>query len=298
MPNRHLNYFRPLTSATHEDQLTRGALLVMRLIPLAHQEFLRRISPDLALADLAPAEIDTEVVELHPQLADEFEANGAASDQQLNVVSVFLTPGTEELDVDAEESDRRARFDGVIRFGDRLAVAIESKITDGIDPWQAAQIPLGRLAGHCDLQTKVAVVRWYELLDAWMRLEEHNLLGTTEREILADFFDMVGDNFADLLPFQTFARAGANEARLERRLGRLLEQATGLEPTLTDIWRVIGGWKSFERISIWASRQDELVVALWPGERVDEARRIYGVRRRADAVTALDGQTLGRARSA
>ena len=299
MPNAHLNFFRPYQDETHEDELTRAALVVMRLVPHALAEFLRRIDPGLSIAALPPVAFDTQTTQLHPELSSCLGGGEQLEERQLKVVSAFLTPEVDEVSIDVKPSGRTWRVDGVLRFGDRLAVVLESKLRDGVAPWQAENIPLGDLEPYCDLQPRGAVVRWHDLLESWMRLAERDVLSPAERQIVGDFFDLAGEHFADLLPFNSLARAGDNWTRIQRRLRDLLGDATGAEterdPTF-DWWYAYAGWQSFSRIALWANPGDRLRLGLWPAHVKRQAHWLYGGERPVDTLADLDGARLGHAR--
>jgi hypothetical protein len=57
MARNALNYFEPYENLPphHENQLTRALVVVLRLSPLAHAAWLRRVDPDLALYGLPDA---------------------------------------------------------------------------------------------------------------------------------------------------------------------------------------------------------------------------------------------------
>jgi hypothetical protein len=58
----HLNFFVPYENApsSHENQLTRALLVVLRYSPMAHQAWLRLVDPTQHLHELAKAEFATQ----------------------------------------------------------------------------------------------------------------------------------------------------------------------------------------------------------------------------------------------
>lgn len=292
MPNPHLNFFRPYRDVTHEDELTRAALVVMRLLPLAHAEFLRLVDPGLSATALPSVAFDTQIGGLHPELAGRLSAGEQPLGGSLEVISVFLTPSDEPRPIRVQPSSRRPRFDGALRYGDELVVVVESKLGADADSWQAENIPLGSLADHCSLRPDGALVPWHDLLEAWMRLDELALLGPTEKTVLADFFDLAGEHFAELLPFKTLARAGDNDTRIQRRVHDLLHEATGAELDWDSRWAwwyAYGDWRTFERVALVASFGESLSLELWPAHKKPQAEAIYTGDGISSAVASLDG---------
>src|ERR1700683_4584553 len=58
----HLNLFVPYDNAgaSHENQLTRALLVVLRYSPLSHTAWLRMVAPELNLHDLSKADFATQ----------------------------------------------------------------------------------------------------------------------------------------------------------------------------------------------------------------------------------------------
>jgi hypothetical protein len=287
--NPHINYFRSYESLseTHENRLTRAMLLIMRMVPLAHQEFLRRAAPQRSIADFRDAEFDTQrgMGSVHPEFLSE-----AASDVdgalELQVLSIFMTPDQNDVAINVSATDREPIYDGLIRYGDDLVIVIEAKLNEGVEPKQANEIALGELEPYCDLLEGQAV-KWYDLFESWLRLlehGEHGLLSYAERNLLDDFFVFIeesaseGRSYEHLLPFTTLRRAGTSQHRVHLRVRSLLAEATALEPS----WQRDGhwsvgspDWKTLLRVAL--SRHDaELGVAMWPGFQQGQAKRLHG----------------------
>jgi hypothetical protein len=297
MSNPHLNFFRPYQDETHENELTRAALVVMRLVPLAHAEFIRLVDSSLSIAALPAVSFDTQTAALHPEFASRLAAGGQPPANLLQVISVFLTPSDEELTIKVEASERTWVVDGALRYGDRLVIVVESKLHADAGAWQAENIPLGALAPGCQLRPEGVAVPWHDLLESWMQLADLGLLNITERTVLADFFDLAGQNFADLLPFKTLARAGANETRIQRRARDLLAAASSGELDWDSHfrwWYAFAEWRSFERLALIASYEERLSLELWPAHVKPQARALYAEGQAHLAVGALNGQRLGR----
>lgn len=273
--DRHLSVFLPYERpAHHEDQLTRAAMIVARAVPLARDALLARINAPTG-ARLPEAEVDIQTRYVRePQIAEDGE--GAAVHE---VVSVFLSPD-EGLDLSAVEIEERAdeqRLDGVLRFGDRLVVVIESKIVGTAPSEQAKQL---RMRGVEVGQSRVVALGWHELLADWWALLEREVLAPAERILVEDLISMAEQHFPHLLPFTTLARAGDHELRLQRRLAALLREATAIEEIKGELRPRVGafamleGAKSTQRISL--QRHDgELSLCTWPAELKPQATALY-----------------------
>jgi len=129
--NLHLSIFRPYQDRDlgHEDQLTRAALIVMRAVPLAHEAFLD-LAAQRSVSQLPPARFDMQTGNLDIGEVDRDETMQPAVDE---LVSVFLAPDEtrpEQVDALDVDSERRARYDGVVCYGSQLLIVVES---DGRD---------------------------------------------------------------------------------------------------------------------------------------------------------------------
>jgi hypothetical protein len=294
LPNPHLSIFRPYSfNPKHEDQLTRAALIVMKLVGRAHDEFLA-LANCSALSTLPSPRYDLQTEDLVPP-----NATGTASTIK-KLVSVFLTPDEQVQGFDqVDSSDRRARYDGVIQYGSELLVVIESKLFSGVSHFQAQNI---NLKGAKFKNRRPISIRWHELLNRWWDLKDTADVDPAESEILEDFFDYAETNFGDLLPFTDLGRCGGNRTRRLRRLQSILLEATGITPEIQ-----AGGTDSLtgrtyqdavnvkfpstvvtaaDRVAMWIE-QDSVCLAMWPSELSQQYRHLYRHPNRVEALITL-----------
>jgi hypothetical protein len=284
--NPHLNIFEPYRelASHHEDQLTRAAMIVLRMVPLAREALLQAIGEG-SLSGLPECTLDMQATHVLPDSDGAHESAPAARGR---LVSVFLTPDIEPFPLAEEvtETDRGQRFDGVLRFDPELVVVVESKVCDRWarrDGHRAAQL---NLRGARFREQRTCLLPWHDLLEAWMRLIELDVLGPAERELVGDMLDYAHRDFAHLLPFGSLRRAGNDPTRRKRRLRSLLAQATGVTPERGSLVHVrldyALGAASFQRVAL-ALEGDELVLHVWPGELKPQAEHLYA----ADRAVAL-----------
>lgn len=281
----HLSIFRPYErDAKHEDQLTRAALIVLKLVPLAHEAFLC-LGGCQPLSALPRPRFEMQTEKLVPLDPD------AEDPEVAELVSVFLGPH-ENLVVTQEPnlaSERRARYDGVIQYGSRLLVVIESKLYANAREQQALDINTKGLAHK---KSRWVPVRWQELLDRWWNLMELRVLAPAEVEVLSDFFDNAEENFGDLLPYTDLERCGDNRGRRLRRLRTILEKATGFSAEVRDVLGHAGvkfpgdQVVAFDRVSLYIEGGN-LVLSVWPAELGPQYKRVYPDPKRAEALIAL-----------
>jgi hypothetical protein len=274
--NRHLNAFVPYQLAsTHEDQLTRAAMIVLRAVPLARDAFLALLNCRRS-GELPEPEFDMQTGDVVTPPGDMDEATSLAE-----LVSVFLSPDLDRdlSDVALSEREAEQRLDGVVRFGDELVVVIESKIVGQAPSQQASEL---RLRGAQVAHTRVASLGWHDLLQSWWRLLERGLLAPAERLLIEDLVGFAEEHFPHLLPFSTLIEAGDHPLRRQRRLSALLRNATGIEEIRA---RTSGGAEAMldaalgtrcvQRLMLDVDG-DELVLATAAGELKPQALAFYG----------------------
>jgi hypothetical protein len=275
--NPHLNVFEPYRelSSHHEDQLTRAAMIVLRMVPLARETLLRAIGEG-SLSGLPECSLDmqaTHVVDPAGERGEEAPARG-------RLVSVFLTPDIEPFPLAEEvsETDRGQRFDGVLRFDPELVVVVESKVCRRWARRDGHRVAQLNLRGARFEEQRTCLLPWHDLLESWMRLIELDVLSPAERALVQDMLDYAHRDFGHLLPFGSLRRAGNDPTRRQRRLRSLVAQATGVAPERGSLVHVrldmALGVVSFQRAAL-SLEQDELVLHMWPGELKHQAEHLY-----------------------
>jgi hypothetical protein len=275
--NPHLNVFEPYRelSSHHEDQLTRAAMIVLRMVPLARETLLQAIGEG-SLSGLPECSLDMQAT----HVVDPVAVADEDAPPRERLVSVFLTPDIEPFPLAEEVTDteRSQRFDGVLRFDPELVVVVESKVCHRWARRDGHRVAELNLRGARFAERRTCLLPWHDLLESWMRLIELDVLSTAERALVQDMLDYAHRDFGHLLPFGSLRRAGADPTRRQRRLRSLLAQATSLEPERGSLVHVrldnALGVVSFQRAAL-SLEQDQLVLHIWPGELKHQAEHLY-----------------------
>jgi hypothetical protein len=276
--NPHLNVFEPYRELgrTHEDQLTRAAMIVLRLVPLARETLLRAIG-ERSLSELPDCAVDMQASYI-VEASEESAAGGEVQRERL--VSVFLTPDTEPQEPAREvtDTDRGQRFDGVLRFDPELVVLVESKVCTRWARRNGHRVAELNLGSARFAERRTCVLRWHDLLESWWRLVELGLLAPAERALVQDLLSYAHRDFAHLLPFGSLRRVGADPVRRKWRLRSLLREASGLQPERIGLAHVrldtTLGVASMQRAALDLDGR-ELVLHMWPGELKRQAEHVY-----------------------
>ena len=277
-----LNFYSPYERlpAGHENQLTRALLLLLRMSPLAHVEWLRLIAPRRSLRELSRAEFKTQT-----------RAVRSASDdtEGAEVISVFLAPEQPQSGGgDVVESDRDQVLDAVVDY-EELVVVVENKVFEA-DDLQARQINLKGSGLQLVAGEEIAIVLWRDLLEALSGLRERELVAGAEAALLDDFLTYVEDHFPDLGPFRNLALCDGVPTRIERRLRQVLGEAAGSEAessahgprVATPAGTTVGRDAYLTVID-----NEEIQLALYPADTLSQAREFYGRSKALNGVRTL-----------
>jgi hypothetical protein len=277
-PNPHLNVFEPYRDLPrgHEDQLTRAAMIVLRLVPLARETLLQAIG-EPSQSRLPDCIVDMQAT----NIVDPSEEGASGGEvKRGRLVSVFLTPDTEPFSLSKEitEIDRGQRFDGVLRFDPELVVVLESKVCRRWARRNGHRVAELNLNGTSFSERRTCVLRWHDLLESWWRLVELGVLSPSEQAIVKDVLSYAHQDFGQLLPFGTLRRVGTDPVRRKWRLRSLLREATGIRPERAGLVHVrldlALGVASLQRAAL-DIEEERLTLHLWPGELKRQAEHLY-----------------------
>jgi hypothetical protein len=276
--NPHLNVFEPYRELGrgHEDQLTRAAMIVLRLVPLARETLLREIG-ERPLSQLPVCIVDMQAT--HIVDASE-ESASVGKVQRGRLVSVFLTPDIEPSEIAAEvtDTDQGQRFDGVLRFDPELVVLLESKVCPRWARRNGHRVAELNLGGVRFAERRTYLLRWHDLLESWWRLTEIGVLSPAEQALVQDMLSYAHQDFGHLLPFGSLRRVGKDPTRRKWRLRSLLREATDIEPEHVGLVHVrldtALGAASLQRAAL-DLEGEQLTLHLWPGELKPQAEHLY-----------------------
>jgi hypothetical protein len=219
-----LNYFHPFQSKSpwHEDQLTRAFLVVVRLVPLALFVFLdlvRDKQEAQGAANKLPSmtELLTSDFKLYTQTSSVPQSAG-------RLVSVLMTDENWTPENAVQNSDRGARYDGVLCFDPTWIIVIENKPyskniwAEQVNPClpEPNEIEIGE-------DEKAVVLLWADVVKRLTALLDVNAVGGAERHLIEDFLEFVDDHFDYLNPYDTFGHCKSSRMLMERRCKRILE---------------------------------------------------------------------------
>ncbi len=278
----HTNFFAPYesVSASHENQLTRALLVVLRYSPMAHESWLRLVAPERRLHALPKPEFATQRQRVLANDVELPEGEGVTG------VSVWLAPDARPITTSVEPSSRQQILDGIITYGSELVVVVENKIGWGGVTEQPHKINLHGSA--VVFEPNPRAVRWQDLLGVFVDLVDRDLVSGAERLILEDFFDVVEAHFPQIGPFSTLSRCGDQRFRLERRLDFIQEEVLQVDTGKGLGWRDIKNTPKIAMAWLGLAEDNSAVrLCMYPGDTLGQARHLYGDASSVGALIAL-----------
>lgn len=228
----HLNYFEPYKAKKpyHEDQLTRAFLVVLRMVPLVQTTFIdlirsyqiskkhNRILPALTEPLMKLDNIETQKTSI--------------TDSQGYLVSLLMTNKNWTPDTVIENTDRGARYDGVIYFDSdpKWILVIENKPWSE-NVWKEQLNP--NIAKDKDSEIKIIKkpvgIDWKEIIERLSALLQKQLVQGAEAFLIEDFLSFVDKYFSYLNPFSTFSICKDDSYLINRRCVKILEAIRDVE---------------------------------------------------------------------
>jgi hypothetical protein len=272
----HMNVFEPYATkaAHHEDALTRAFLLVLRGVPVAHASWLNLVdrSHRAAGGSGVPWLHDLGTPAIRTQTA-------SVTNHVIRVISLVQTDEVYFREGSAKASERRQVLDGVVNYGETLAIVVENKPRHQ-DIWEG-QLDINVPPG-VPVDPVTACVAWRDIVVAWGGLLEAGHLGPAEALLLGDFLDYVEEHFAHLRPYSKVSLCGQDVERLKRRCRMVLQAIAGAERV-----EYHRGWSWFIRLDDGRSATQlalipmraadglGLVIEIDPGDTTRQGKALY-----------------------
>ncbi len=218
-----LNYFNPYSSKSesHEDQLTRAYLVVLKHSFHAFSTFFEYcknkhvVLPEKDEKAFSLIELSEECWELDTQRANPIiETNW--------VMSILITDSNLHTTKQIKAVQRNARYDGIITFGRNLTMIIENKPAS-YNVWFDQLNPSNE---NLDKESKIycnpVVLEWKEIIKHLNSLLNLQTVSGYEKMIIEDFLSFVDAIFPTLNPYDNFSLCKGNETLIYRRINNLL----------------------------------------------------------------------------
>lgn len=220
-----LNYFNPYLTkvGSHEDQLTRAYLVLLKHSFHAFALFVNSCRSKHRV-NSAKEELPLDLNRLieYPWQIDTQKGNPIISTGWL--VSVLITDASIKGSMEnIEPSERNARYDGVITFGNHLSMIIENKPRsynvwfDQLNPTKSG------LSDETTVYENGIQIEWKEIIQQLNHVLEASTLAGFEKIMISDFLEYINDNFGFLNPYHRLDLCRGNHELIQRRIMQLLK---------------------------------------------------------------------------
>jgi len=264
--NDVLNFFDPNLDipAHHENQLTRAFLVVLRMSPAAHREWLSLVAPHLKLYNLPrPWSFDTQRWQMFEQAPDVSEP--------IEGISVLQAPDVEAVKGSVQVTERSQVLDGLVRYGDALLIVIETKLAGRASSYQAQYLNVH--GAQVQFDGSVRTVDWREFLAVLAGLVEAEVVAGAERSLIEDFLFYIERHFPHLGPFRTLALCKENWPRVNMRLKAALDE---IGVCLANHWLDLPDRSTVSRARLEFDESLKCIqLVLYPADTLTQAKAFY-----------------------
>jgi len=218
-----LNYFNPYDSkaGSHEDQLTRAYLVLLKHSSHAFFTFIEYArskhktsgkEKPFTIIDLLEHGWDIETQKGNPAINTDYLLSILITDSQIATA-----------DSSVQSSERNARYDGIITFGNNLTMVIENKPRSG-NVWFGQLNPsLQNLDDGTKVYSNPIILEWKEIIKQLNHLLSVSTISGYEKIMIEDFLSYVDESFPFLNPYDSFHQCKGNTELINRRIFNLLK---------------------------------------------------------------------------
>jgi hypothetical protein len=204
-----LNYFNSYSSKddNHEDQLTRAYLVLLKHSSHTFFSFLEYCRCKQIISDSEKPISFLEILE------DSWEIETQKGNPEIKtnyLLSILITDSNPENKISVQSSDRNARYDGVLTFGDKITMIIENKPRSGNVWFEQLNPSRQNLADGTMIYSNPIILEWKEIIKHLNQLLNLQTISGGEKLLIEDFLYFIDDNFAYLNPFDSFHQCKGN----------------------------------------------------------------------------------------
>lgn len=218
-----LNYFNPYESKKghHEDQLTRAYLVLLKHSSHAFFTFLEYVRSKHKTSG------NEKPISIIDFLEQSWEIKTQKGNPEINtdyLLSILITDSSvTTADSSIQPSERNARYDGIITFGNNLTMVIEVKPHSGNVRFGQLNPSLQNLAEDTIVYSNPVVLEWKEIIKQLHHLLEVPTISGYEKIMITDFFSFIDENAPRLNPYDSLYQCKGNTELLTRRINNLLK---------------------------------------------------------------------------
>jgi hypothetical protein len=144
-------------------------------------------------------------------------------------VSVLISNDRAPLNLNVSAVKRRAVYDGIVSFGQSLALVIENK--PRVENVWVSQLSLGSkdVPAESKVLPVAAHLSWRDIVLLVTKLMQQEAVGGAERLMMHDLLEFINANFSYLNPFKNLALCKSNPELVQMRIETMLKEIVRFE---------------------------------------------------------------------
>ena len=189
-----LNYFNPYQSKgdSHEDQLTRAYLVVLKHSSHVFFTFFEYCRSKHSIKENEKA---ISIIDLLENGWDIETQKGNPSINTNWLLSILITDSSIKGGDGIQSSERNARYDGIITFGNELTIVIENKPRSGNVWFEQLNPSRQNLSEETKIFGQPLVLEWKEIIKQLNQLLSIPTLSGYEKIMIDDFLSFIDEKF-------------------------------------------------------------------------------------------------------
>jgi len=292
---KRLNYFNPYESKLphHEDNLTRAFLVLLRYSLNVSHLFYDLCNKKFN-ANKSSENITEELPNFLEFIDDEIKYQTQKGNPQIEtnyLASILITDKELEKKIDENrsisKSERNARYDGIITYGNDLTFIIEVKPRSENVWFDELNPSKENLKNEDIIVLKTGIeINWKDIISILNLVLDKLSISGQEELLISDFLDYIDDEFPYLNPYDNFGLCKNNKEIIIRRIENIFKSIVRDEG-IVDYHR---GWGEIIRISEYfkeinmiglilnkESNEDrwKLILSISFGVLIPQARALY-----------------------
>lgn len=260
----------------YEDVLTRNFLILLKNIPQVQTVFFETIRSKMADVKIQIPSIATGLL-----LPTEFYTQTDSGDKifddlaEASVLSVLISDDEYKAKHNITNSDRHARYDGVIFCDPSWVFIIENKPYVG-NVWEGQLNP--NLKKYATLVEKPCCLSWRDIISLLNRLLYNKALNRIETVLTEDFLEYVDKYYDWLNPYNKFSICKDNEYLLRRRCCAIMNELGEVKYHKGWKYYIDSGKNVIKQIALDVGKAEngwKIELFLYIGNTMNSAREAY-----------------------
>ena len=282
----HLNLFNPYRNKlnSHEDELTRNFLILVKNIPLIQVIFFVLIKNEMKEINVdSIIDGDLFVEDIYTQLSSNNSLFSSPLLEGRTLISIIISDDKLEDNVKVKNDTRQARYDGVITANPSWLFIIENKPSKE-NIWTRQLNPNIPEDSDITIVEEPCCLSWRAIISKLNVILQKNMVNGLEYIMIENFIEYVDNEYHWLNPYTNFDLCKGNIYLLNKRCIAIMESSNLCHKDTTvkyhKGWRhyIESGKNTIKQISLDANaHQSSWTINLWlyAGDTMNSSKEVY-----------------------